>query len=154
MLTNDETHVDLRRVRIIEVAETFIGTPFHHAARLKGVGIDCANLLAEVYEEANITPHLELPFFVPDWMLHRTEERFLAYVLGTGAREITVPLPGDIALFKFGRCYSHGAIVTHWPRVIHAIAPLGAVVRGDATQYPLLDRGSQPRPVKFYTLVG
>jgi cell wall-associated NlpC family hydrolase len=62
------------------------------------------------------------------------------------AREIDgPPSPGDIALFRFGRTYSHGAIVTEWPRLIHAYWQIG-VVPGDATQAPL--RG---RSVKFFT---
>lgn len=138
---------------ILAAAERWLGTPFHHAARLHGVGVDCANFLCAIYEEAGLVDYIELPHYPPDWMMHRSEERFLAHVLDARAREVPEPLPGDIALFKFGRCYSHGAIVTQWPEVIHAMAPLGAVVRGDATKYPLLDHGGQPRPVKFYTLV-
>lgn len=33
------------------VARTYLGTPWHHAARAKGVGIDCIGLVAEVYRE-------------------------------------------------------------------------------------------------------
>ncbi len=28
--------------------------------------------------------------------------------------------PGDIVLWKFGRCFSHGAIIVEWPTIIHA----------------------------------
>ena len=53
--------------------------------------------------------------------------------------------PGDIALFRFGRTFSHGAIVTDWPRLIHAYWAIG-VVWGDATLHPLKDR-----PVRFFS---
>lgn len=39
---------------VVEVARTYIGTPWHHAGRLKGVGIDCAGLLVGVSEELGI----------------------------------------------------------------------------------------------------
>lgn len=144
-----------QRDLIVSVAESWLRTPFHHMARLKGVGVDCAHLLAAVYEEAGLIDPvvLELPEYPCDWMMNRAEERFLAEVLRIRGQEIDSPEPGDVAVFKWARCYSHGAIVTEWPLVIHAIAPLGEVMRGDATKYPLLDKGGRPRPVKFYSML-
>jgi len=133
----------LRRA-VVAQAESWIGTPFHHAARVKGAGVDCLMLLAEVYETAGVTAHIEPPFYVPDWHLHRDAERYLGG-LGRYAREIASPAPGDIALFRFGRTFSHGAIVVAWPRVIHAYWSIG-VVWGDATLHPLAER-----PVRFFT---
>jgi NlpC/P60 family putative phage cell wall peptidase len=139
------TEFDRLRAAIVAEAESWIGTPFHHAARVKGAGVDCLMLLAEVYERAGITPRLEPPFYVPDWHLHRDAERYLEG-LASHAREIAgPPLPGDIALFRFGRTFSHGAIVTRWPRLVHAYWNIG-VVYGDATLYPL-----DCRPVRFFS---
>ena len=64
-----------------------------------------------------------------------------------GFREVLskpTPEPGDVAVFKFGRCYAHGAIVTEWPMLIHSWVN-GGVLRGDATQ-PMLAN----RPVRFF----
>ena len=138
------------RAAVVTEAESWIGTPFHHAARIKGAGVDCLMLLAEIYERAGIIPHIDPPFYVPDWHLHCDAERYLER-LACHAHEIdgppqgTGPLPGDIALFRFGRTYSHGAIVTRWPRVVHAYWSIG-VVYGDATLHPLAGR-----PVRFFT---
>ena len=138
------------RACVVREAESWIGTPFHHAARIKGAGVDCLMLLAEIYERAGIVPHIDPPFYVPDWHLHRDAERYLEGLAGH-AREIAQlphgpgPLPGDIALFRFGRTFSHGAIVTTWPRLIHAYWSIG-VVRGDATLHPLARR-----PVRFFS---
>lgn len=134
------------RTVIVAEAMSWIGTPFHHAARIKGAGVDCLMLLAEVYERAGIVQRVEPPFYVPDWHLHRDAERYLEG-LGNYAREIaTAPQPGDIALFRFGRTYSHGAIVVEWPRLIHAYWAARIVTWADATLYPLAGR-----PVKFFT---
>jgi NlpC/P60 family putative phage cell wall peptidase len=133
------------RAAVIAEAGSWIGTPFHHAARIKGIGVDCLMLLAEVYERAGVIGHIDPPFYVPDWHLHRDAERYLEG-LTRYAREIAgPPLPGDIALFRFGRTFSHGAIVTDWPRLIHAYWNIG-VVQGDATLHPLADR-----PVRFFS---
>ena len=132
------------RQAVIHEAEGWIGTPFHHAARVKGAGVDCLMLLAEVYERAGVSGHVEPPFYVPDWHLHRDAERYMEGLL-QHARPTDAPDPGDIALFRFGRTFSHGAIVTAWPRLIHAYWNIG-VVWGDAMLYPLKDR-----PVRFFT---
>ena len=136
--------VSAQRQAVIAEAESWIGTPFHHAARVKGAGVDCLMLLAEVYEHAGVTGRVEPPFYVPDWHLHRDAERYMVGLLGY-AREIDAPGPGDVALFKFGRTFSHGTIVTSWPRLVHAYWAIG-VVWGDATLQPLKDR-----EVRFFT---
>ncbi len=136
---------DPRRAAVVAEAESWIGTPFHHAARVKGAGVNCLMLLAEVYERAGVAPHVEPPFYVPDWHMHRDAERYLEGLLGHAQEIDGAPMPGDIALFKFGRTFSHGAIVTTWPRLVHAYWHVG-VVWGDARLSPLRDR-----PVRFFS---
>jgi cell wall-associated NlpC family hydrolase len=139
------------RENLVRSAKLWIGTPYHHAARCYGAGVDCVNLLCAVYETAGIVDHIELPFYPPDWMLHRSEERFMMGVIEQRLQQVQHPHTGDIALFRFGRCYSHGAIVTGWPSLIHAFSGLG-VTYGDARQHPLLDGTGKPRQVKFYSI--
>jgi len=136
---------DPRRAAVIAEAESWISTPFHHHARVKGAGTDCLCSLAEIYERAGVVGHIEVPHYPPDWHMHRDAERYMEGLLGY-AREIEgPPEPGDIALFKFGRVFSHGAVVVEWPRVIHAYWAIG-VVRGDATLHPL-----KGREVRFFS---
>lgn len=132
------------RDAVVTEAKTWVGTPFHHAARLKGVGVDCLMLLAEVYERAGVIDHVDPPFYTPDWHLHRDAEVYVAGLLGH-AREVPAPERGDVAIFKFGRTFSHAAIATRWPLVIHAYSQTG-VVYGDARLIPL--RG---RDVRFFS---
>ena len=37
-----------QRQRVVAEAETWLRTPYHHMGRIKGGGIDCPTLLAEV----------------------------------------------------------------------------------------------------------
>jgi cell wall-associated NlpC family hydrolase len=127
------------RSRVIVGAESWLRTPYHHMGRVKGGGTDCLMLLAEVYEAAGVIPHLDVPFYAPDWHLHRDAERYLLGIMRY-AREIDAdPQRGDVAVFRFGRCFAHGAIVVSWPRLIHAWCDAG-VVYADANQPPLVDR--------------
>jgi cell wall-associated NlpC family hydrolase len=135
------------RERVVAEALSWIGTPYRSAQRVKGPagGVDCLTLVVEVYERARVIPHYEVPFYPPDWHLHRSVERYLEGVL-EHAREIPgPPEPGDVALFRFGRCFAHGGIVIAWPRLIHAWNGIG-VVEVDADQ-ALLGR----RPARFFS---
>jgi NlpC/P60 family putative phage cell wall peptidase len=111
-----------QRAAVVAEARTWLGTPYHHEARVKGPrgGVDCAQLLAGVYTGAGLIEPPVIPHYPPDWHLHRSAERYLEIVLAHASEIAGAPLPGDIALWRFGRCFSHGAIVADWPMVIHA----------------------------------
>ena len=128
-----------QRSVVIAEAETWLRTPYHHMGRVKGGGTDCLMLLAEVYEAAGVIPHIDVPFYPPNWNLHRDAERYLGGLMPY-AREIDgPPRRGDVAVFKFARCFAHGAIIVSWPRLIHAWCDAG-VVYADADQAPLIGR--------------
>ena len=42
------------REQIVEKARTYLGTPFHHQGRVKGIGIDCVGLVVEVSKELGL----------------------------------------------------------------------------------------------------
>lgn len=133
------------KTRISAEAQSWMGTPYHHAARIKLVAVDCAQLLIGVYcDELGVIPHPEVEEYPADWMLHRSEERFLA-VLQTCAREVEVPEQGDVAIWMWGKCFAHAAIVIQWPIVVHADIRVGKVTLADATQGRFADR-----PVRFF----
>lgn len=137
------------RTAVIAEAMSWIRTPYHHMGRIKGPqgGVDCATLLAEVYARAGIVAPVPIGQYPPDWHLHRDDERYLSLVL-PHAVEIEEPLPGDVALWKFGRAFAHGAIVVEpgWPAIIHAYK---------AARFVILDRGdgafTADREVRFYS---
>lgn len=112
------------RADIVEEAKTWINTPYHHEGRMKGVGVDCAQLLYAVYQACSIIPKFDIPHYPRDWHFHRDTERYLGFVIDHTIEKPSAvdrtPLPGDVILWKFGRCFSHGAIVSEWPNVIHA----------------------------------
>lgn len=141
---------DLFRYAVVEEAISWLGTPYHPQARIKGLGVDCAMFPSAVYEAVGLIPRIE-PTYTQDWMMHRDEEKFLEFVTPY-AREITREEagPGDFVIWKFGRTYSHSAIIVDLPEVIHAVIKGGAVIRADMdTDVDLIDR-----PVKFYTVFG
>ena len=94
-------------------ARAWLGTPYHHAADVKGAGVDCAMLLVRVYVDLGLVEAFDPRPYTRDWMLHRNEEKYLGFLLAR-ARMVEAPGVGlgDVILFKVGRCFAHGGIVT------------------------------------------
>lgn len=119
-----------QRKFIVDMARSWIGTRYVSNAMIKGPrgGVDCAMLLVDVYSRAGIIPQDFDPRpYPPQWHMHRGEERYLNVVL-KASHEITgPPSPGDVVMFKIGRLFAHGAIVTKWPRVVQSRAPAGVM---------------------------
>jgi NlpC/P60 family putative phage cell wall peptidase len=109
-----------QREAVVAEARSWLGTPYHHAARLKGVGCDCLTLIAEVFARTRLVPPVELPHYPPDWYLHHGVERYVEGVLRHAAEVPGPPRPGDLVLWRFGRAFSHGGIAVAWPLVVHA----------------------------------
>jgi cell wall-associated NlpC family hydrolase len=133
------------RVRVVEEALSWVGTSYHHHARVKGCGVDCAQLLLAVYETTGVIEPIDVGLYPTDWHLHRSEEMFLAWLEKAGAVEIEQPQPGDIALFKYGRCFSHGAVVIEPGRVVHSYIDIGV------RWHRLCEAPLHGRPVRYFT---
>lgn len=138
-----------QRPAVVAEALTWLGTPYHHAARVKGAGVDCGQLVAAVFETVGVIPAVVFPAYPPDWAMHRGDELYLDRVLELAHEIEGPPQPGDIALWRFGRAWSHGSIVTEWPLVIHAYVGVGVLLE-DATANQDLAR----RPVRFFSVWG
>jgi cell wall-associated NlpC family hydrolase len=125
------------RQLIVEEALTWQRTKFHHQGSIKGVGVDCAQFLIKVFHSCSLIPNLKITDYAMQYGLHGTEEKYLGWVKKYAVEiPVTDAKPGDIALFRFGRVISHGAIIIEWPIVIHAYNPTG-VILDDATKFPL-----------------
>lgn len=111
------------------VAETFtwLKTPYHHYAGIKGVGTDCAFILIKVYANVGMIDDFVPPVYPIDWALHRGEELYLGFVKRY-AHKVDKPKPGDVALYRYGRCVSHAGIVISDDSIIHAHNPEGVVI--------------------------
>lgn len=120
---------DVQRAAVVAEALTWMGTRWIHQARIKGAGVDCGQLLAAVYEAAGVIQHTEVEPYPQTWALHRGEERFLSYVERMSSKVTRAPLPGDIVLFRWGRCLSHAGIVIEWPVIVHAYVGAGRVTK-------------------------
>ena len=124
-----------RRTDVVAEARTWIGTPYHHAADVKGVGCDCGMLLVRVYVDLGLVAPFDPRPYTRDWHLHRSEERYLGLLLERTSK-VAAPAPGDVALFRYGRCFSHGGIVTRAEplTIVHAFHPAGLVLEEEVAR--------------------
>ncbi|CAK0767738.1 Hydrolase [Gammaproteobacteria bacterium] len=117
-----------QRAAVIREAKTWLGTPYHLNAKVKGAGVDCGTFLISSFHGAGLIPDVNLGTFFSDFHLHKTDEVYLRWILEF-CRPVDVAEPGDIILYRYGRILAHGALVVDYPRIIHA--PKEGVVYGD-----------------------
>lgn len=153
----------MERQRVVEIARQWIGTPYRHGARIKGVAADCT-FFAKVYEEAGLVPEVPIEVYSSMAHLHRASGQYLIHI-----RRYAHEVPkervrsGDIAMFHIARDFSHGGVINAhdwpehvkdfdaaegWPWMIHGDMAAGVVyeVRGDQAQLAMA------REVKFFSL--
>jgi len=118
-----------KRFEIVRAAREWLGTPYHHHARVKHAGADCAMFPLAVYQECGVLPKdFSAPEYSVQWHLHRSEEIYLQTLAPVMREKPSEPLPADFVIFKFGRAFSHGAIVVKWPIIIHSYIPHGVLL--------------------------
>ena len=118
------------RARIVLIARSWAGTPYHHQASTKGVGTDCLGLVRGVYRELYGSEAAPVPGYSRDWAEASGRETLL-----DAARQHLCEIPlddagaGDILLFRW-RARSvakHVGILLARPRLIHAFEDVPVV---------------------------
>ena len=135
------SHTIDTQAAICAEARSWLGTPYHHLADVKGVGVDCAMLVVRVFVAVGMVPaDLDPRPYAWDWHLHQGAEKYRDW-LDIYGDEVTNVEPGDIALWRFGRTYSHGAIVMEdCETIVHAYRDAGRVTLGGLTETMLAGR--------------
>lgn len=112
-------------------------------AGIKGQACDCAHLLLASYAAAGVIAPFEPPPYPRSWFVHQDGERFLGWVVDH-FKCVEVPIdharPGDIVMYRIGRCYAHGSILVEPQLVIHAFAKNGQVIYTETFDPELSDR--------------
>lgn len=136
------------RMRVVQEARTWLGTPYHAHARVRGAGVDCVHLLCAVYEAVGLVSPIDPGAYPISWAVHRNVELYMA-ALDAHANRIEQPHAGDIALYRWGRTFSHAGIVTERGTLVHAFNRIG---KPSVIETPLSERPLEGRPVIFYDL--
>jgi NlpC/P60 family putative phage cell wall peptidase len=127
---------------IAHFARQWVGTPFHHQGRVRGVGCDCIGMVMGALTEAGIKSRLrdangapqdftcfDDPTYAPDPNSARLKQTLDTHLYPIPFNALAA---GDVALFRIIHLPQHVGIIGHHPAhglsLIHAYAPAGKVV--------------------------
>ena len=118
---------------VISAALQWEGTPYHNHARVKHVGVDCAQLCVGIALQCNRITDVQLqniPNYSPEWHLHNREEKLIEQLESFNCHRVdsSNTIPGCIVCFRFGRATSHLGVMVNETQFIHARVDVGRVV--------------------------
>jgi cell wall-associated NlpC family hydrolase len=118
--------------RIVEVAISWLKTPFYPHGAVKGVAADCVSFALAVYVEVGLIP---VGTKLPDYRLtdgdHNSTSQVLTWLQGAGWFSVAeTKQPGDLITLQFGRVAHHVGIVISDTEFIQSIRGYG-VIRSD-----------------------
>jgi NlpC/P60 family putative phage cell wall peptidase len=116
--------------RVIEVARSWAGTPYHDQASVKGVGCDCAGLARGIWREVVGSEPASLPPYSRDWGEVGARETFAEFVRPFMIEaDPAQARPSTLLLFRMkrqGPAKHCGVLVDHG-LVVHAIERRGVI---------------------------
>lgn len=132
----------MKRSEIVNIARSYIGTPFHHQGRKKGIGIDCVGLLVcvmrecglKVEDQANYNGLIDSGLLRSKLDAHLVEVGLSLAMVGNTQIMRQSYQPGDILLLRIGKIPQHIAIVTDGG-IIHTHEGSGKVVETELSRW-------------------
>ncbi len=125
---------------VVEVARSWIGTPYHHQASLKGAGADCLGLLRGIWRELYGSEPERPPPYTQHWgdydgsetMLLAAERTLNKVAMAEPGRCLADPRSihwelGALLFFRrhLGVPSKHCAVLSGPDRIIHAYSGVG-----------------------------
>lgn len=95
---------------VIDIARTWIGTPYLHQGAVRGAGCDCLGLVRGVWAEVTGEPLDDVGTYTADWSEPQGDERlWRAANAKLAPKDINDPAAGDVMLFRM----RHGSVAKH-----------------------------------------
>jgi cell wall-associated NlpC family hydrolase len=106
----------MEREEVVSSAKSFLKTPWAHAGRIKGVGVDCTGLIICSLNENGAE--------IPDKFDYALGDEFysLLKILKSSCYTVNISeiLPGDIILFRAKDMYNHVGMFVGENKFIHS----------------------------------
>ncbi len=112
-----------RRADIVQEARGWLGTPYHHQARVKGVGVDCGGLVIGIGRALGLCP---ADFDIGGYSRQPDGTSLMAHCsIWMRQIELAAMAPGDVVVMRFERDPNHLAVLGDYRHgglsVIHAL---------------------------------
>lgn len=129
-------------IALCQEAQSWIGTPFHKNGRVKQGGVDCINLVQQIYLEVlKEEQRIEFPPYNLDETFHNADSRLQAFLDAHPRLHCVyrfdedephklagkVFLPGDLLGFRFGQAMHHLGLSLGMKKFIHCRQVAGTV---------------------------
>jgi len=118
------------RTDIVTTARTWLATPFHHQARLRGVGVDCIGLVIGVARALGlVAPGFDIAAYprIPDGKTLLPLAREYMTEIDRAAMQ-----PGDVVVVSFDKDPQHFGVLGDYRHgglsIIHAASQPGRVI--------------------------
>ena len=119
-----------KRAALIEEARSWLGTPYHYRAAVKGAGCDCVGLINALRAWVTGEPLLPMPAYSPDFAAAADHEPLRAAAdLHLEPVALGREQPGDVLAFRWLRsaAVKHAGVLVAPDRMIHADMRAGVV---------------------------
>ena len=124
----------LRQAQFNSVARSWIGTPFHPHASVRGAGVDCVHLLGSIYVETGLLETFTFPKYALDGGSHSDSSLIIEWLKLSRHFQSLGPKPeailiGDLLIFSLGKSAWHVGTYLGVPAgtFVHALETAGVV---------------------------
>ncbi len=116
---------------IVAAARSWLGTPYHHQASVKGVGSDCLGLIRGIWRELYGPEPEVMPPYTRDWGDATGSETLLTAACRhlVKLKDVSAAGTGDVLVFRMRDegMAKHAGILTATSRLVHAQEGLGVI---------------------------
>lgn len=113
-------------VKLQQIANSYIGTPFVNTGRIKGVGVDCCTLPKGIFEELTGKEFPMPTVYSAGWYCKKNCKELMLPYLESYCDKVDDLQDGDIISFRWGRAeYAHLAVYLGDGIIIHCKAGEG-----------------------------
>ncbi len=114
-----------RQAMLRAEAASWVNTPFRVHAAVKGAGVDCVRMVAEIMVACGVIPGYTFPRYSLDWAKHQDRSLVLEWLASCPCVALVPdgepPQFGDVLCFKIGRCVQHAAVALDLPLFVNAV---------------------------------
>lgn len=118
--------MSMQREQLLAVARSWLGTPYHHQGRVRGIGADCIGFITGVIAQAS-GRQVQAPIH---YGRYPDPAGALAAIAASGEGTPIDPaaaLPADVVYMRIARQPQHFGFVSTQGRILHCVEPAGVV---------------------------